>query len=204
MVYRDLKPENVLLQNNGFIKLSDFGFIKKLKQGERTYTLCGTPEYLAPEILLNKGHGKPVDWYCLGMFLYELLVGRCPFMHEDPYEIFKMILSERIRFPKNFDEGAKSLIRHLTDHDLSRRYGNLKNGSGDIKRHRFFKEIDFNALANMKLKPPYIPSPEEQSIKMRGNFKLKFNATSLPENKDNTRSPELELFADPFSDWFIS
>lgn len=99
MVYRDLKPENVLVKNNGYIKLSDFGFIKRLRQGERTYTLCGTPEYLAPEILLNKGHGKAVDWYCLGMFIYEMMVGRCPFMNDDPMEIFKMILSERIKFP---------------------------------------------------------------------------------------------------------
>jgi serine/threonine protein kinase len=75
------------------LKLSDFGFIKELKPGERTYTLCGTPEYLAPEILMNKGHGKAVDWYCLGIFIYELMVGRCPFMHEDPYEIFKLILT---------------------------------------------------------------------------------------------------------------
>lgn len=143
LVYRDLKPENVLVQLNGYAKLTDFGFIIKLKPGTRTYTLCGTPEYLAPEIILNKGHGKAVDWYCLGMFLYEMMVGRCPFMSDDPYEIFRMILQERIKFPKNFDEGAKSIIRHLTDHDLSKRYGNLKNGSEDIKKHRFFKYTDF-------------------------------------------------------------
>lgn len=99
LVYRDLKPENVLIQKSGFLKLSDFGFIKHLKPGERTYTLCGTPEYLAPEILMNKGHSKAVDWYCLGVFIYELMVGRCPFMNDDPYEIFKMILTDKIRFP---------------------------------------------------------------------------------------------------------
>lgn len=93
LIYRDLKPENVLIHTSGYLKLSDFGFIKHLKPGERTYTLCGTPEYLAPEIILNKGHGKAVDWYTLGIFIYELMVGRCPFMHEDPYEIFKMIVS---------------------------------------------------------------------------------------------------------------
>lgn len=80
-------------------------------------------------------------------------------MHEDPYEIFKMILTEKIKFPKNFDPNAKSIIRHLTDHDLSRRYGNLKHGSDDIKNHRFFKELNFTNLITQKIKPPYVPSP---------------------------------------------
>ena len=78
-------------------------------------------------------------------------------MHEDPYEIFKMILTEKMRFPKNFDSSAKSIIRHLTDHDLSKRYGNLKYGSEDVKKHRFFKDISFAALLAQKVKPPYVP-----------------------------------------------
>lgn len=142
-VYRDLKPENVLIHQSGYLKLSDFGFIKLLKGNERTYTICGTPEYLAPEIIMNKGHDKAVDWYNLGIFIYELLVGKTPFMHEDPFEIFKMIVQSKIRFPKDFDSSAKSMIRHLTDHDLSKRYGNLKYGAEDIKNHRFFKETNF-------------------------------------------------------------
>ena len=128
------------------MKLSDFGFLKQVKPGERTYTLCGTPEYLAPEILLNKGHGKPVDWYTLGIFLFEMMVGKCPFMHQDPYEIFKMIIHTPIKFPKGFDRNAKSLIRHLTDHDLSKRFGNLKSGSEDVKSHRFFSDINFSHI----------------------------------------------------------
>ena len=142
-VYRDLKPENVLVHTSGYLKLSDFGFLKTVKPGERTYTICGTPEYLAPEIILNKGHGQAVDWYCLGIFIYEMMVGRCPFMNDDPYEIFKMILYEKMRFPRDFDRSAKSIIRHLTDHDLSKRYGNLKYGSEDIKNHRFFNDMNF-------------------------------------------------------------
>ena len=114
IIHRDLKPENVLIHQSGYLKLSDFGFIKLLKGSERTYTICGTPEYLAPEIIMNKGHGKPVDWYTLGVFLFEMISGRCPFMHEDPFEIFKMIVQTKIVFPKDFDKSAKSLIRHLT------------------------------------------------------------------------------------------
>ena len=75
LIYRDLKPENVLIHQSGYLKLSDFGFIKRVGDNERTYTICGTPEYLAPEIIMNKGHGKPVDWYTLGIFIYEMLVG---------------------------------------------------------------------------------------------------------------------------------
>ena len=108
--------------------MADFGFIKKLEKHERTCTFCGTPEYMAPEIFLNKGYGHSVDWYALGIMIYELMYGRPPFMDANPIEIFKKALNEKIKFPKDFDPGAKSLIRHLTEHDLSRRYGNLVKG----------------------------------------------------------------------------
>lgn len=81
LIYRDLKPENILLMNNGYIKLTDFGFVKRLKPWERTYTLCGTPEYMAPEVIMNTGHGAAADWYTLGILIYEMTVGRPPFMH---------------------------------------------------------------------------------------------------------------------------
>lgn len=93
LIYRDLKPENVLISKNGYIKLADFGFIKKLEKGERTFTFCGTPEYIAPEIILNKGYSHPVDYYALGIFLFELLYGRPPFMAANPYEIFQQVLN---------------------------------------------------------------------------------------------------------------
>lgn len=86
IVYRDLKPENILIGADGYLKLTDFGFAKQCDS--RTYTLCGTPEYLAPEILLNKGHGKPVDWWCLGILIYEMLAGIDPFNDEDPMAIY--------------------------------------------------------------------------------------------------------------------
>lgn len=106
VIYRDLKPENLLIAVDGYMKLTDFGFAK-IVEG-RTYTLCGTPEYLAPEILLNKGHGKAVDWWTLGVLLYEMIAGIDPFSDEDPMAIYQKILKGKIVFPKGFDRDAKS------------------------------------------------------------------------------------------------
>lgn len=128
MIFRDLKPENVLVGKQCFIKLADFGFIKRLKPGDKTYTFCGTPEYMAPEIINNSGYSNEVDWYALGILIYELMYGRPPFMGKDPMKIFKTILEEKIKFPENFDKSAKSIIKHLTHIDLTKRYGNLQGG----------------------------------------------------------------------------
>lgn len=156
---------------------------------------------MAPEIILNKGHGKAVDWYCLGIFIYELMVGRCPYIHEDPYEIFKMIVSQRMRFPRNFDSSAKSLIRHLTDHDLSKRYGNLRHGSEDIKNHRFFNDVNFYNIITMAVKPNYVPpinmDTRKNLLKEPGTY-----YKMLEMNRDNINSPAIVAETDPFREWF--
>lgn len=96
-----MKPENILIAKDGYIKLTDFGFSKKIEN--RTFTLCGTPEYLAPEILLNQGHGKSVDWWTMGVLLYEMIAGIDPFSDKDAMSIYNNILKCRLQFPKNFD-----------------------------------------------------------------------------------------------------
>lgn len=161
MVYRDLKPENIMISADGYLKLIDFGFAKVIKK--RTYTICGTPEYIAPEILLNEGHGKAVDWWTLGILLYEMLAGYPPFQADDPMDIYKKIINTKPRYPEGFDSDLKSLTKHLLRRDLSKRYGNLKNGSADIKDHRFFNGLSFDDLLKKKLKVPY--KPDAKSLK---------------------------------------
>jgi len=133
----------------GYLKLTDFGFAKVIEK--RTYTLCGTPEYLAPEILLQKGHGKPVDWWCLGILIYEMIVGVDPFSDDEPMAIYQNILKGKIKFPLTFPKDAKSLVKHLLVADLAKRYGNLKNGSKDIKKHRWFKKFSWESCLNRKM-----------------------------------------------------
>ena len=190
IVYRDLKPENILINKNGYLKLTDFGFAKIL-ENEKTYTLCGTPEYLAPEIILNKGHGKAVDWWTLGILLYEMLVGIDPFSDDDPMKTYQKILKGKINFPKTIDKDAKSLIKHLLTQDTSKRFGCLKNGVKDILNHRFFDGFDWKNFVYLTLTPPYIP--DVQSEDDTSNFE------KYPES--DLESPAVDKKNDPFLKW---
>ena len=118
IVYRDLKPENLLIDKSGNLKLTDFGFAKVIDK--RTYTICGTPEYLAPEILLQKGHGKAVDWWCLGILIYEMIVGIDPFSDDEPMQVYQNILKGKIKFLSTFPKDTKSLVKHLLVQDLGK------------------------------------------------------------------------------------
>lgn len=190
IVYRDLKPENVLINKNGYLKLTDFGFAKKITG--RTYTLCGTPEYLAPEILLNKGHGKPVDWWTCGILLYEMIAGIDPFNDDDTMNVYKKILKGHVKFPSKFDSGAKSIVKHLLEHDLSKRYGNLKNGVKDIKNHRFFNGLDWSKLLGKGLPAPYVPRVKD--AKDTSNFNCYPDSDNPPKSLDKNDDPFLEWF----------
>ena len=189
IIYRDLRPENLLFDHKGFLKLIDFGFAK-VCEGQ-TYTVCGLPEYLAPEILLNKGYGKEIDWWAFGCLVYELMVGISPFYEKDPIIIFKRILKRDIKFPNNFPASAKSLIKHCLEINIGNRYGCLARGLNEIKEHRFFKDVDWSFLSKQKGKQIYTPNVENADDTKLLNF----------INYDDEEATSINPEEDPFSDW---
>ena len=157
MVYRDLKPENILLDSKGHVKLTDFGLSKILEtEDDKAYTICGTPQYLAPEILDKKGYDKAVDWWSLGCVMYEMLVGKLPYAIKRGVKMNKKIYEQGVDY-KNLNSNAKDLIQKLLVINPKERLGSGPNGSEDIKKHPFFKGVNWRDAWLKKLKPPFIP-----------------------------------------------
>ncbi|KAL6069566.1 AGC protein kinase [Balamuthia mandrillaris] len=158
IVYRDLKPENILLDAKGHVVITDFGLSKEINPEEGTTTFCGTPEYLAPEILRGKGHGCAVDWWSLGTMVYEMLTGLPPFYSKNVQVMFQKIVSADLMFPSHLDlsRDVQSLLQGLLTRDPEQRLGSIKNGQ-DIKEHPFFSSIDWQQLDRKELKAPFRP-----------------------------------------------
>jgi serum/glucocorticoid-regulated kinase 2 len=168
IIYRDLKPENVVLDSQGHVQVTDFGLAKKEINSENpTSTFCGTPEYLAPEIIRGKGHSKPVDWWSLGILIYEMLVGLPPFYSENMNEMYELILKAPLKFPSFVPSDAQSLLKSLLERDESKRLGSGKDDYKEIQSHAFFASIDWEKLYARKITPPFIPEvgDEEDNAK---------------------------------------
>lgn len=174
VIYRDLKPENILLDYTGHIALCDFGLCKlNMGEAERTNTFCGTPEYLAPEVIKGEGYGKTIDWWTLGILLYEMLSGLPPYYDEDHHTMYRKILKDPLTFPAEIKPDARALLTGLLDRDPNNRLG--ARGAEDIKRHGFFgKWIDWDRLNSKGYRPPFKPSVE--SAADASNFDSEFTS----------------------------
>jgi len=189
IIYRDLKPENVLIDRTGHIKITDFGFAKNLKNARKTLTTCGTPECLAPEVILGLGQDKAVDFWALGILIYELLIGVTPFNAQSNKEIYQNIIKKKVLFPKKISSSAKDLILRLLEKDPKARLGCTKLGIDEIKRHKWFSNIKWDKVANRTIKPPIeVQVTSENDLKYFPQYK------DSVENLDEISKEEQNLF----------
>ncbi|XP_062385384.1 STKc_SGK domain-containing protein isoform X2 [Sardina pilchardus] len=158
IVYRDLKPENILLDSQGHIVLTDFGLCKEgLEADATTTTFCGTPEYLAPEVLQKQAYDRTVDWWCLGSVLYEMLYGLPPFYSRNTAEMYNNILNKPLVLKPNVSNAGRELLEGLLHKDRTKRLG-VKDDFLELKTHAFFSPINWDDLMARKITPPFVPS----------------------------------------------
>ncbi|XP_026083949.1 serine/threonine-protein kinase Sgk1-like [Carassius auratus] len=157
IVYRDLKPENILLDSAGHVVLTDFGLCKEgMSRRGTTTTFCGTPEYLAPEVLLQKEYDRTVDWWGLGAVLHEMLYGLPPFYNADRLEMLRNIIYQPLVLKPRVSSGARDLLKRLLNRDRAKRLG-AKHDLTELQSHPFFLSINWDELVAKKIPPPYVP-----------------------------------------------
>uniref|UniRef100_T1JKP5 Non-specific serine/threonine protein kinase n=1 Tax=Strigamia maritima TaxID=126957 RepID=T1JKP5_STRMM len=163
IVYRDLKPENILLKFDGHIVLTDFGLCKEgIYSDNKTSTFCGTPEYLAPEVLRKQPYTKAVDWWCFGSVLYEMVYGLPPFYSRDTPEMYDNILNKPIRLRTNISVAARDILLKLLQKNPDMRLGSSDADVVEICEHEFFKSIKWSDLVEKRIPPPYIPDVQDR------------------------------------------
>lgn len=189
VIFRDLKPENLLLTDTGYLKLIDMGFAKRLGRGEKTYTLCGTPYYLAPEMILHRGHSFALDWWTVGVLTYEMLEGEPPFTGNSEMEVYGKVTRMQYACPAHFPETATDIVVNLLRKEPENRLGNLRNGVDDVMAHAWFYDLSWDELLDGAIEPPYVPptppdpgsTNDSQSSQHHGKLDLS-KASKNPES----------------------
>uniref|UniRef100_A0A7S3UXK8 AGC protein kinase n=1 Tax=Aplanochytrium stocchinoi TaxID=215587 RepID=A0A7S3UXK8_9STRA len=204
IIYRDIKPENVLLDGNGHIRITDFGLSRDgVTDPQGATTFCGTPEYLSPEMLLgrqkNYGYGKSVDWWGLGVLMYEMYFGWPPFFHKNKKLMCRQILKSRLKFPSNsISEEAKDIITGLLQRDPKARLGIVGEGFVEIKMHPFYEGLDWDDLLQRKVDPPFLPKVDD----VIGNFDNEFTDTEVKLSDAGEEQPHSAMKQEEENDVF--
>ncbi|KAK3283862.1 hypothetical protein CYMTET_8458 [Cymbomonas tetramitiformis] len=191
IAHRDLKPENLLLDAKGYLKLTDFGFSKRIEG--RSFTTCGTPDYMAPELFSHGGHTAAVDWWALGVLIYEMVSGVTPFFTNDEVLRVQMVKRGKFKRPPNISDSCYSIMQALMCTNPSKRLGNLRDGSNDIKKHPWFSDIDWDDLSAQNVPAPFVPA----AVDLEGfTGKLPLATRHPAEKQKNGGIPEKGVFDD--------
>ncbi|XP_072396435.1 serine/threonine-protein kinase N isoform X4 [Diabrotica undecimpunctata] len=175
IIYRDLKLDNLLLDTEGYVKIADFGLCKEgMGFGDRTGTFCGTPEFLAPEVLTETSYTRAVDWWGLGVLIFEMLVGESPFPGDDEEEVFDSIVNDEVRYPRFLSLEAIAIMRRLLRKSPDRRLGSSERDAEDVKKQAFFRHIQWEELLHRRIPPPFVPTVE--SMEDVSNFDEEFTS----------------------------
>jgi len=199
IVYRDLKLDNLLLDSEGYLKMADFGLCKEgMGYGDRTSTFCGTPEFLAPEVLTETSYSRAVDWWGLGVLIYEMLVGESPFPGDDEEEVFDSIVNEEVRYPRFLSTESIAIMRRLLRRNPDRRLGSSERDAEDVKKQAFFRNVSWNDLLMKKVRPPF--TPQVKNMEDVSNFDEEFTSERAvltpPKDRRALNTDDQKLFKD--------